>query len=178
MVHRRLLHDDRFGVGEPLNETAFGVGLVVRGRQALILQKPETSARHHRVASQRAYMHPLATYALTQLSYNDYSTAYHQTWSAVLDQLPLNVHLLTLDQTDANNYLVRIEHYFELNEDDTYSQPVTVNLQSIFQSIGTISNAVELALGANIELAAVQRLHWTTSAQESSSVPSASMCFS
>ena len=24
MVHRRLLHDDAFGVGEALNETAFG----------------------------------------------------------------------------------------------------------------------------------------------------------
>ena len=29
---RRLLHDDAFGVGEALNETAFGEGLVVRGK--------------------------------------------------------------------------------------------------------------------------------------------------
>ncbi|CAG9761634.1 unnamed protein product [Ceutorhynchus assimilis] len=31
MVHRNCLHDDAFGVGEALNETAFGLGLVVRG---------------------------------------------------------------------------------------------------------------------------------------------------
>lgn len=31
MVHRRLLHDDAFGVGESLNETAYGKGLVARG---------------------------------------------------------------------------------------------------------------------------------------------------
>lgn len=37
MVHRRLLHDDSFGVGEPLNETAFGKGLVVRGKHYLVL---------------------------------------------------------------------------------------------------------------------------------------------
>jgi hypothetical protein len=27
-----MLFDDSFGVGEPLNETAFGTGLVIRGK--------------------------------------------------------------------------------------------------------------------------------------------------
>ena len=36
MVHRRLLDDDAFGVGEALNETAFGVGLVARGKHFLV----------------------------------------------------------------------------------------------------------------------------------------------
>jgi hypothetical protein len=31
-VCRRLLFDDAFGVGEALNETAFGEGLVARGK--------------------------------------------------------------------------------------------------------------------------------------------------
>ena len=35
MLHRRLLHDDAFGVGEPLDEVAFGQGLVVRGTEWL-----------------------------------------------------------------------------------------------------------------------------------------------
>lgn len=30
-IHRRLLHDDAFGVGEALNEMAYGKGLVARG---------------------------------------------------------------------------------------------------------------------------------------------------
>lgn len=38
-VHRRLLKDDAFGVGEALNETAFGKGLVARGKHYLILGK-------------------------------------------------------------------------------------------------------------------------------------------
>ena len=29
MIHRRLLYDDAFGVGEPLNESAFGQGTVM-----------------------------------------------------------------------------------------------------------------------------------------------------
>ncbi|RXG60191.1 Lysosomal alpha-mannosidase, partial [Armadillidium vulgare] len=36
MVHRRLLHDDAFGVGEALNEQAYGVGLVARGRHLVL----------------------------------------------------------------------------------------------------------------------------------------------
>jgi len=31
-LHRRLLFDDGFGVGEPLNESAYGQGLVARGK--------------------------------------------------------------------------------------------------------------------------------------------------
>ena len=58
MIHRRLLHDDRLGANEALNETAYGVGLVVRGRHVLILEPPSSSALHHRVAAQRLFMHP------------------------------------------------------------------------------------------------------------------------
>ncbi len=32
MVHRRTLYDDSQGVGEPMNETAYGTGLVIRGQ--------------------------------------------------------------------------------------------------------------------------------------------------
>ena len=177
MLHRRLVWDDKFGTHENLNETAYGKGLVVRGRHILLLEPPAMSARYHRVDSQRIYMHPLATYAVTQQSYAEYSAAYRQTWSALADQLPLNVHLLTLDQLGPKDYLVRIEHYFELFEDDTYSQPVTLDLQSIFQSIGKINNLVELTLGANFELEKLQRLNWTTNSGESSFVDIAGMSY-
>ena len=36
MVHRRLLHDDAFGVGEALNEMAYGQGLIVRGKHYIV----------------------------------------------------------------------------------------------------------------------------------------------
>ena len=162
MVHRRLLYDDGFGVGEALNEIAFGQGLVVRGRHLLIVEPPASSALRHRVLAQQFYMHPLGTYSVTEQTFANYSYTYRLTWSALTDTLPLNVHLLTFDQLGPNNYLIRLEHYFELNEDDTYSQSVTFDLQSIFQSIGTISNALELTLAANLPLAELQRLNWTT----------------
>jgi lysosomal alpha-mannosidase len=162
MLHRRLLYDDGFGVGEALNESAFDEGLVIRGKHLLVVQPPASSALVHRVTSQQFYMNPLGTYSLTQQTYQDYSNAYRQTWSALTGSLPLNVHLLTLDQLSAKNYLVRVENYFEMNEDDIYSKAVTIDLQSIFQSISTISNTVELTLGANLPLADLQRLNWVT----------------
>ncbi|KAJ9579723.1 hypothetical protein L9F63_004649, partial [Diploptera punctata] len=37
MVHRRLLHDDGFGVDEALNETSYNKGLVVRGKHYVMI---------------------------------------------------------------------------------------------------------------------------------------------
>ena len=176
MVHRRTLYDDALGVGEPLNETAYGEGLVVRGRHYLIIDSPSTSALNHRVASQQLYMQPLASYAWTTLSYADYSSNYRQTWSALTDDLPLNVHLLTFDQVDQKEYLVRLEHYFELNEDLTYSQAVTVDLQVLFQTQGTINDVVELALAANFPLNEMNRLVWTTNDKQSTKSKDSSEC--
>jgi hypothetical protein len=122
-------------------------------------------------------MHPLATFSLPQQAYANYSAAYRQTWSALNETLPLNVHLLTLDQLGPKVFLVRVENYFELNEDVEYSQNVTFNLQSIFQSIGTVSNSVELTLGANLPLADLQRLNWATGDGESSEMDGPSKFF-
>ena len=89
MVHRRLLHDDGRGVKEFLNETAYGQGLVVRGRHLLIVEQPQFSALVHRLRSQEFFMHPLPTFSLPQSTYTNYSADYRQKWSAVLDPLPL-----------------------------------------------------------------------------------------
>jgi lysosomal alpha-mannosidase len=170
MVHRRILNDDSLGVGEALNESAFGEGLVVRGKHFIIAERPNASALLHRVGAQQLYMQPIATYALPTQPYADYFAAYLQTWTALTDVLPLNLHLLTLDQLAAKNYLVRVENYFELNEDSNYSLPITFDLQSIFKTIGTISTTTELTLGANLPLANLKRLDWLTTDEESSAV--------
>ena len=39
MVHRRLLDDDHFGVGEALDETQFGIGLVAKGKHLLLFNQ-------------------------------------------------------------------------------------------------------------------------------------------
>ncbi|CAF4577618.1 unnamed protein product, partial [Rotaria sp. Silwood2] len=123
MVHRRILHDDSMGVKEALNETAYDKGLVVSGKHILLFDRPSDSARLHRTGAQQLFMHPLATYSLPNTSsYTNYSDMFRQSWSALSDAMPLNVHLLTFDQLAPKQYLVRVEHYFELNEDELYSK--------------------------------------------------------
>jgi lysosomal alpha-mannosidase len=95
---------------------------------------------------------------------------YRQSWSALSDLMPMNVHLLTFDQLDLKQYLVRVEHYFELNEDEIYSQPVTIDLQTLFKSIGTIAEMIELTLSANLPLSELHRLDWMTQDRKSSHV--------
>lgn len=50
-IHRRLLHDDAFGVGEALNETAYGKGLIARGIHYLTL----THKKSNEVQISQAY---------------------------------------------------------------------------------------------------------------------------
>jgi lysosomal alpha-mannosidase len=171
MLHRRILHDDSLGVGEALNETAYGTGLVVTGKHILLVDRPSDSARLHRVGAQELFMHPQATYSLPNTSsYANYSNMYRQNWSALSDTMPLNVHLLTFDQLAPKQYLVRVEHYFELDEDEVYSQPVTIDLQTLFKSIGTIADMIELILSANLPLSDLHRLDWMVKDRKSSHV--------
>ncbi|CAF1146005.1 unnamed protein product [Rotaria sordida] len=171
MLHRRILYTDGISLNEPLNETAYSKGLVVRGRHHLFVEPPTNSARMHRIGAQQLFMYPLTTYSLPDTSsYTNYSMSYRQTWSALSDTMPLNVHLLTFDQLSPEEYLVRLEHYFELNEDEIYSQPVTIDLQVLFATMGTIVNVQELILSANLPLSDLHRLEWITNNGESSYV--------
>jgi lysosomal alpha-mannosidase len=170
MVHRRILTNDSItqSLAEPLNETAYGKGLVVRGKHLLIIETPNNSASVHRTNAQQLYMQPIPTFALINLPYANYSTSYRQTWSALIDTMPRNLHLLTLDQLGPKQYLVRVEHYFELYEDAIYSQPIEIDLQQLLHSLGQIEDLTELILTANMPLSELKRLNWTTTDNESS----------
>ncbi len=84
-----------------------------------------------------------------------------------LFELPPNLHLLTLmrdyDAVEKNSLIVRIEHFFELNEDSLLSRPVTLDI-SKFLSIFNVVGVEELALGANMPVEELnERLKWNGS---------------
>lgn len=72
-IHRRLLHDDAFGVGEALNETAYGVGLAVRGTHWLLLGNTATVPR---LLAQRIAHPPIITFSPTTFSPKEFRQLY------------------------------------------------------------------------------------------------------
>ncbi|GFN82787.1 hypothetical protein PoB_000929300, partial [Plakobranchus ocellatus] len=174
MLHRRLLVDDKFGVGEALDEPGLdGKGLVVRGSHYLLLDTVENSARQFRPLAQRIFMSGQPSFSASPLSPPDYMELFTTRWSGLVGKLPEQVHLLTLERFRVDGpvsspsgsvpYLVRFEHIYEANEDSKLSVPVTFDIKDLFRDLLFV-DATELALGGNIAAADVHRLQWKTKA--------------
>lgn len=54
---------------------------------------------------------------------------FYKQYAGLKKDLPLNVHLLTLEAWDESTYLLRLEHYYEKDSDKNLSQPVSVSLK-------------------------------------------------
>ena len=104
MVHRRLLHDDNKGVVEPLNETAYGTGLVVKGTHWLHLAEGDSAAKWHRLRAEQVFMDAQLTFARTQLSSSQFADSFHMQGQllSVNRSLPENLHLLTLERRNVS----------------------------------------------------------------------------
>ncbi|XP_043212637.1 lysosomal alpha-mannosidase-like [Amphibalanus amphitrite] len=160
MLHRRTVQDDQFGVGEPLNETEFGVGMVVRGRHWLVASAVGDAPRLHRDLAEQMFMGPQLTFAsangMTLDMWNSDTVVKQFTG---MKPLPANVHLLTLEMYKPDRLLLRLEHQFETGEDVELSLPVDVNIQDLFTTLN-ITSVVEYGLSADRPLSDINRFHW------------------
>ena len=63
MLHRRLLKDDFLGVDEALNEPGLdGCGLIIRGKNRVLLTTPEEAPRYHREQGELMLLQPQLRY--------------------------------------------------------------------------------------------------------------------
>lgn len=82
-VHRRLLHDDAFGVGEALNEVAYGKGLIARGSHYIVFgpkkhtEKQSTEATERFIQLQTLLPPWLLFSDLTDYSYSEWKDTFN-----------------------------------------------------------------------------------------------------
>lgn len=164
MLHRRMLHDDCFGVDEALNETAYGTGLVARGSHYLLMGVPEQQAATDREFTQKKVLAPWTFFTATTKTFDEWKKSYKMDFSGLQEPLPSNVQILTLEPWKGKTFLLRLEHIIEKGYGD-FSKPVTVNLQNIFNPF-TITSVRETTLGGNTFIEDVTRLVWKKESNE------------
>ncbi|KAI7688348.1 Lysosomal alpha-mannosidase [Sarcoptes scabiei] len=146
MLHRRLLFDDGYGMDEALNEP----GLVVRGKHRLILDKIQESVRFMRKLSKTTSWIPIYLFQNVPEVYGP-SFVINLNYAGLREKLPVNIHLLSLEQWDEHHVLIRLEHFYEINEDIKYSRETQIRLRNLFNPF-TIEDVREMNLLGTEEL--------------------------
>ncbi|XP_058798646.1 lysosomal alpha-mannosidase-like isoform X2 [Phymastichus coffea] len=168
MVHRRLLHDDAFGVAEALNETAFGQGLVARGRHVLIAGsargRDQLPLREKEQAGQLA-LRPWIFVTPVADSFEQWSQRHHMRGDGLVGAVPGNVRILTLEPWRDDQVLLRLEHLFERDESPKYSVPARLDINDLFPAFNVLS-VLETSLGANRRAKDDGRLLWEAEQQD------------
>lgn len=160
MVHRRCLVDDARGVDEPLNEPGLdGQGLVITGRHYVILVDAAGAAEAARVGQNLVYTQPHLSYAAIA-SIAAYTRAHHTNLTFLGADLPPNVELMTLQVRPNGETLLRLAHQFGVGEDDTWSQPATVDLAALFNQ--GFDSVTELSLTAAYPAGSHKAYNWNT----------------
>ena len=169
---------------EPLNETTLGMthyptwkrrgdGITVSGRYSLILSKITNGMKELRSAMDQYYL-PLTTFYSQPVG----SPAAKEgvtiipsisAVSSLAIDLPINIHLVTIQRTAANELLIRLAHQYAVNEDETFSQPVALDLREIFKAYNPMS-VTEMTLSANEDKATQlkNKIQWNANADAKS----------
>ncbi|KAJ0639214.1 putative alpha-mannosidase [Helianthus annuus] len=176
MLHRRLLYDDGKGVAEALNETVCVVndcrGLAVQGKYYLRMDPVGEGAKWRRSYGQEIYS-PLLL-AFTEQDGNK-GTNFQVSKFSGMDStysLPDNVALLTLQELEDGNVLLRLAHLYEIGEDKGLSVITSVELKKLFAK-RKITNVSEMSLSANQGRAEMEkkRLVWKVEGSKNDDEP-------
>ncbi|CAH0546840.1 unnamed protein product [Brassicogethes aeneus] len=167
MIHRNCMHDDAFGVGEPLIEEAFDRGLVARGTHWLVFGNITSNSGKSIAAIERDIAQKKLLNAWTFLApgsnpIDKINAGHVWEYSGLNRALPDNVQILTLEPWAAYTFLLRLEHVLEKNEDPTLSKIAEVDLKGLFSSFN-IKTIKETTLGGNQWIEENERLVFDTS---------------
>ncbi|KAF4523776.1 hypothetical protein B566_EDAN009008 [Ephemera danica] len=148
-----------------LNEMAYGVGLVARGRHVVLVsdgtETTSASARQRQLIQSRNVLAPWLTFSSTLLSPAQWRDQYYTEFSGLnASAIPENVQVLTLEPWGTGRVLLRLEHFFEAGDDPVLSQPASVIIEDIFPTL-LITAVEETLLGGNAPVTMKsERLQW------------------
>jgi lysosomal alpha-mannosidase len=138
MIHRRLHRDDGYGMEEALNELGYdGKGLVVRGKHLLFLSTIDESMKRVNELSKELIWKPFPVFTTVS------KTSLEKICISFSDGFDKRIHLLTLEELDENNILLRLEFISEANEKNSGS--ISISLSDIFTN-SRIIDAIETSL--------------------------------
>ncbi|KAB2038213.1 hypothetical protein ES319_D03G131000v1 [Gossypium barbadense] len=152
MLHRRLLHDDGRGVAEALNETVCVQnkcsGLTIIGKYYLRIDPLGEAAKWRRSFGQEIYSPFLL--AFTQQEGDGWTNSHVSSFSGMDPSyvLPDNVAMITLQELDNGQVLLRLAHLYEVGEDKDLSVMASVQLKKVFAH-KKINKVTEMSLSAN-----------------------------
>ncbi|KAL3716238.1 hypothetical protein ACJRO7_007923 [Eucalyptus globulus] len=156
-----MLHRHHRGVNETLCVIDDCRGLTIMGKHYLRIDPSGEGAKWRRTFGQEIYS-PLLL-AFTEQGGNDQANSYIPTFSALASSytLPDNVALITLQELEDRNVLLRLAHLYEIGEDKDLSVMARVELKKLFPD-KKMSRIVEHNLSANQEKADMlkRRLVW------------------
>lgn len=165
MLHRRLLNDDAFGVGEALNEEQYGTGLIARGKIYLVLNEASEKA----TIAERVAQHEIHLPFWKFFSTSNTATAVKPLQIPDFNDFPQSVNLLTLEPYSNDELLFRVEHFL----DETEGHIVSFNIREIFDTLGGQSIR-ETTLDGNMPLSDLKRFKFT---HDGSTVPQSAEYF-
>jgi len=154
MLHRRLLKDDSRGVGEPLNEST-----IMHSSELLLFTNATSSASLYRPLAKTHY-HPFVVGFSSASSVSQWVSANRPTWAPV-NPLPVNVQLLSFIPRPSGDYILRLHHIFQQGEDLVLSEPVTVDISTLFTDL-TITSVQETQLTAVQPLSSPTAINFST----------------
>lgn len=149
-----MLSDDAKGVGEALNETAYGEGIIARGKHYLIYTKKTNQIGGERLLQNEVFMPNWLFFDdVSSINYNDWRQRYTHSVKIIITYkatiillihrpqfqssslktpLPQNVHLMTYEPWKDDDHLIRFEHLLDKYDDAELSKPVTFDLKDVF----------------------------------------------
>jgi lysosomal alpha-mannosidase len=133
MLHRRCLKDDNRGVAEALNDST-----VMTSKEWIVVSNITGAASIYRPLAKKAY-HPFVLAFGPSTPYTTWKNQYKTDFAPLGLTVPPNVQILNFVPIGEGNYILRLHHIFQVGEDATLAQPVTVDISALLAGYAIIT---------------------------------------